>query len=332
MPRSRKLFIILISAIALFLVLILWHLTARNHYEATTPTRGTAIQAVYATGVVEPLYWSIVSAQLTGRVQAIKEDEGTEVQQGQVLASLDDAVEQAKVEELTARLGYLEKELARKKSLSIRDISSLRDFEQTTSDYNATKAQLDAQNELIARMQITSPMDGVVLRRGIEPGEIALQGNPVFWVGKPSPLRITAEVDEEDIPLVTPKQQVLIKADAFPGEIFMGTVTEVTPKGDPVNKSFRVRIALPEKIKLLIGMTVEVNILVRKEENALLIPASSVINNAVWLQNGSKIEKKHITSGIKDEENIQVIKGLTEKDRILLRPGLYLAEKRKQKP
>ena len=82
-------------------------------------------------------------------------------------------------------------------------------------------------------------------------------------------------MDEEDIPLVTVGQPVLIKADAFPGRILDGTVAEITPKGDPVNKSYRVRIGLPPDTPLMIGMTVESNIVVRREDAALLVPQAA---------------------------------------------------------
>lgn len=324
--------IISTTIITALLLVVGWRLTTHNGYETTTPIRGKAVQAVYATGVVEPVNWSAISAHTTGRIISIKKDEGAQVMQGQVLAAMDDSVEQAKVTELTARLTYLREELDRKRTLNRKDIGSLRDYQQTQSDYNATQAQLLAQNELIDRMQISSPIDGIVLKRIIEPGETAMQGAPVFWVGQALPMRITAEVDEEDIPLVTLGQQVLIKADAFPQEMFKGSVTEITPKGDPVNKSFRIRISLPDDTKLLIGMTVEVNIVAKEVANALLIPASSVINDAVWTIHGSQIKKHKIVTGIRDEEQVEVLEGLGDKDTILLNPSLYLATKQKKKP
>lgn len=333
MPHLLKKLWIVAAVILLFGIGVLgWKYLKGNGYETVMPSTGKAVQAVYATGATEPVYWSMVSAHVTGRVEAIQQDEGSKVAKGALLATFDDSVEQAKVTELTARLVYLAKEMDRQLALSKRDYASARAYEQTVSEYNATKAQFEAQNELIGRMQITAPMEGTVLRREIEPGEIALQGKTIFWVGKPRPLRITAEVDEEDIPLVKLGQKVLIKADAYPQEIFYGKIAEITPKGDPVNKSFRVRISLPEDTKLLVGMTVEINIIAREEKDALLVPASSVMHNTVWKVKGSSIKKQKIIAGISDEEHVQIIKGITEKDSILLNPSLYLAEKQREKP
>ena len=80
---------------------------------------------------------------------------------------------------------------------------------------------------------------------------------------------VTAEVDEEDIARCRPGQQAVIKADAFPGRVLKGQVNEITPLGDPLNKSYRVRVALPDDTPLHLGMTTELNIIVSEQPNAL---------------------------------------------------------------
>lgn len=89
-------------------------------------------------------------------------------------------------------------------------------------------------------------------------------------------LRVSAEVDEEDIVLVRVGQKVLIRSDAFPNQIFYGRVKSITPKGDPIARSYRVRINFSENNPLLIGMTAETNIIVHEKKNALLLPVSSI--------------------------------------------------------
>jgi multidrug efflux pump subunit AcrA (membrane-fusion protein) len=83
-------------------------------------------------------------------------------------------------------------------------------------------------------------------------------------------------VDEEDIAQVRPGQEVLIRADALAGQTFRGQVLAVTPKGDPVARSYRVRISLPADTPLMIGMTTETNIVLRRSDNALLVSVGAV--------------------------------------------------------
>lgn len=300
--------------------LALWRWHSFNHHETVTSKRGAAVQAVYATGEVEPVYWADVATQVPGRVIAVWAQDGQEVKKGDILAQLDDTVEASQLHEFIARLDYLEKERKRLEQLSKRDVASRRAYEQVVSDYNAVQAQITAQTHVIERMRVTAPLDGVILRRDVEPGEVVTLSDSIFWVGKLKPLRITAEVDEEDIPLVKTGQKALIKADAFADQPVEGMVGDITPKGDPVNKNFRVRIALPGHSPLMIGMTVEVNIITREEKNALLVPASSVIEDHVWIQDRHAIRKRKIKTGIRNDQYVQILDGLSGNETLILNP------------
>ncbi len=85
-------------------------------------------------------------------------------------------------------------------------------------------------------------MDGVVLRRDGEVGEIAEAGQILFRVGVPKPLQVVAEVNEEDIPRVALGQTVLLRTDAFPDRRLEGKVREITPMGDVVAKTYRIKV------------------------------------------------------------------------------------------
>ena len=152
---------------------------------------------------------------------------------------------------------------------------------------------------------------------------------PIFWMSCCAPLRVSAEVDEEDIAQVRPGQEVLIRADAFPGQIFRGTVQSITPKGDPVARTYRVRVSLPADTPLMIGMTAETNIVLRKADNALLVPAGAVTQDAVWRVADGKLEYQKVTVGAKDAREVEILTGLDANDRIVASPtpGLKAGER-----
>ena len=64
--------------------------------------------------------------------------------------------------------------------------------------------------------------------------------------------------------------------------MFEGRVAEITPRGDPVARAYRVRIALVDDPPLQIGMSAETNIVIEQREDALLVPAGAVVGDAVW--------------------------------------------------
>jgi membrane fusion protein (multidrug efflux system) len=139
----------------------------------------------------------------------------------------------------------------------------------------------------------------------------------LFWVGRPMPLIVVAEVNEEDIPRVEVGQKALLRSDAFPGRELSSEVASITPKGDPVTKTYRVRLALPAETPLRIGMSVDVNVIVRVSENALLLPSVAVSGNAVFTTDGAAARRREIETGIRGTTNIETLSGLEEGTRVI---------------
>lgn len=289
-------------------------------------SRGSAVDTVYATGVVEPVRWAKVTPLLRGRIAEICYCEGQKVQEGDLLARLDQREAAAAVAELEARAAFLEQEVQRQEQLLERGVASTQAYERATSDLTQLRAAIRAARQRFSDLTLVSPINGVVLRRDGEVGEVAEPGEVLFWVGDPVPLWVVAEVDEEDIPRVAVGQSVLIAADGFPGQALSGTVHHITPKGDPVNKNYRVRVMLPAETPLLIGMTVESNIVVRRVEDTLLIPTDAVVQNTVWVVRDGRAFARPVEIGIRGQELAQVVAGLEAGEAIVVVPPETLRE------
>jgi membrane fusion protein, multidrug efflux system len=289
--------------------------------ETATLTTGPAIEAVYATGTVEPTIMLPIAARKTARLVALMVDEGAAVATGDVLAQLDDSDMQAVLDELEAR-----RELARQSFNRQNSIRNSAAFNRAALD--AAEAELRGAEAAIAKamsdiedLKLIAPDEGRIIRRDGEIGEMIPSGQAVFWFTCCAPLRISAEVDEEDIPMVTPDQKVLIRADAFPGQIFDGHVQAITPKGDPTARSYRVRIGLNGETPLMIGMTAETNIILREAEHAILAPRSAVIGNHVWiLDRNDTLRRVGVTTGTKSSTQIEILSGLKDGDEIIVNP------------
>lgn len=306
-----------------------WRLLGPVAVETAQPTRGPAVQAVYATGTVEPIIMLPIAPRSAGRLLELKADEGEQVRAGQELARLEDADLQRSVDELAARARFAKAQFDRAQTLLDRGLGTALERDRARSEWQAAEAALARARALRSFMTLTAPADGQILRRDGEVGQLIPANQPIFYVSGPASLRITAEVDEEDIALVQPGQQVLIRAPALPDRIIDGRVAAITPKGDPVSRSFRVRIEPVGDSPLRIGMTAEVNIVVTERANALLVPATAVVDNHVWVVRDGRLHRQPVETGIDGEAKTEIVSGVTETDAIVVSPGAGLQEGRR---
>lgn len=288
--------------------------------KAVRPVTGPAVQAVYATGTVEPTVMIPIAPRIGARLVELLADEGGEVKKGAALARLEDTDLQKNVTRLEAELALARSEYARKSGLSKSGAISKQSIDQARTAVSTAEAALEQARAETDFLKLFAPEDGRIIRRDGEPGEFIPAGQPVFFMECCAPLRIAAEVDEEDIALVKTGQDVAIAADAFPGKVFDGKVASITPKGDPVSRSYRVRIAISGLTPLMTGMTAESNIIIRKDEKALLIPASAFKSGIVWIAEGGKARNRRVETGAETVAAIQVLSGIGEKDLVLKDP------------
>lgn len=166
------------------------------------------------------------------------------------------------------------------------------------------------------RWAMRAPMDGVVLRKDGEVGEVvATTGDEtLFWIGEPRPLRIVADVNEDDIPRVTTGQKALLRSDGYKDQILQATVAEITPKGDPVNKTFRVYLSLPDDTPLAIGMSVEANIVVAERKDVLLVPGEALVDGAAFRLDGRRLRRTQLELGLRGTRMVEVLAGLKDGD------------------
>lgn len=297
--------------------------------ETVRPVRGPAVEAVYGSGTVEPTVMLPIAPKVAGRLQHLRVDEGAQVRQGEVLAELDNRELAALVEEWTARLRYSEAQLRRATELFRSRTGSEAALDQARHEHDTARAQLDRVRRQLAEMTLVAPANGLVIRRDGEIGQLLQAGEAILWVACCGPLRVSAEIDEEDISAVKPGQRALLRADAFPGRVFEGTVAQITPKGDRVQRSFRVRIALPADTPLLIGMTVDSNIIVDERRDALLVPASAVVNGKVWVVDESRAVQRNVTTGVVGSRQTEIRAGIGEGELVISNPSNGLHDGRR---
>jgi HlyD family secretion protein len=145
-------------------------------------------------------------------------------------------------------------------------------------------------------------------------------------VGQPAPMQVVAEINEEEINRIAVGQKVLLRSEGFPERALRASVSQITPKGDPARKTFRVYLRLPQDTPLRIGMSVEVNIIFREKQAAIVVPAEAVAGEAVQLVDDGRIKRVPVKVGIRGSRNVEIIGDVSKGTPVLSPARIDLAD------
>jgi len=315
-----------------------------NYFRAQTVTTSVATlapvsEAIYGTGTVEPARWAKVVPLQRRRLVDLCTCEGQTVKAGQVLGRQDDAEERNTLNELQLSSRQAQRDLERAEKDRTKSDAAQKEYEQRWTQAEEYKSRIAAQQVRIDQLVLRAPLDGMVLRRDGEVGEIAGPTDVLFWVGPPLPMQVVAEVNEEEINRIAVGQKAFLRSEAFPGRALRASVSQITPKGDPTRKTFRVYLLLPNDTPLRIGMSVEANIIFREKPAAIVVPAEAVADNGVQIVNNSRTEQVPVRVGIRGSRNVEII-GEVSRGMAVLSPArpdladgtLVRSERSKQAP
>ncbi len=327
-------------------------------YETAIVKRGNIVKEVSATGIINAEISVQVGSQVSGIVKEIYVENNSVIKKGQLLALIGAQIFEAQLMQAQANLeaakALLEKtdiqlkeaelRLNRIKELFERRSVSRSDLDAAEASYNSLNAQKKAQIGRVAQSEgalktakvnfdhtrLISPIDGIVLSRNIEIGQVvtaALQPSTLFVIA--SNLRImqiVINVSEADIGNIKVGQEITFTVDAYPDKTFAGKVKKIY-MGPNIKQNivYYNVIASVDNTELLLrpGMSSDVRIKTAHRENVLLIPAITVKQNdstkyvEVWEAN--KIMRKNVTTGLKGGDRfIEVLAGLNEGEKVVV--------------
>jgi len=259
-------------------------------YVTATISEGDVFETIQSTGQVKPVTEVQVGAQVSGRITKVHVDFNSIVKAGDLLAEIDPqlfgaqidanqaqvASASASVKRAQANLDTAKVRLDRARKVFQEGVGSQADldaaqgaYDMALADVSASKAQvaqigaaLRSSKTNLAYTKIYSPIDGIVINRAIDPGQTvaaSFQTPTLFVIAQDlRKMRVLADIDEADVGRIKEGMGADIRVDAFLGESFKGTVSQV--RYSPVNQAGVVTYAAvievenPE-IKLRPGMT-----------------------------------------------------------------------------
>ena len=328
--------------------------------------RSSISNTVTATGTVEPVTEVEVGTQVSGIIDKLYADYNDVVKAGQLIAEMDKVNLKAELASAQAQLAsskseyeYQQKNYARNKILFEKKLISDSDYETSTYNYEKAKAAYEQNQAAMVKVNrnleyatITSPIDGVVINRAVEEGQTVATGfeTPTLFTiaADLTKMQVIADVDEADIGNVENGQRVSFTVDAYPNDVFEGTVTQIR-LGDSESSSsastststvvtYEVVISAENPdLKLKPRLTANVTIFTLERDNVLTVPTKSlrfvpdaeilaqlgyIVTEAgteapagkrlVWIRNGQELKPKAVTVGSTSGNMIEITDGLSE--------------------
>ena len=323
----------------------------------TLKRRDLAIEVV-ETGKVQPREKVEVKSKVAGQVEKVFVQEGERVKKGQPLLRLDTtdyrrdvARTEADVAQAKNAIEYAQLMLDRKtRGLAERGVAEIdvdvakNELKVRQVSMRTAQVALSSALDRLRYTQIDAPMDGIVIQRGIQPGEVVTPGVQATFEGKPlltiadlSTLVVKAEFNQIDVARIAIGQEVTLSLDALPGRMFAGKITKIAPAStQPKLKDIEVfpveATVTGDTAGVRPGMTADLRVHLERKPRVLALPiealvkdkktgAYSVTRITATEKGLYRTEKVDVKVGAKNEREREVVSGINEGDRIVVRPA-----------
>ena len=337
---------------------------AQIRLETAPVSHITIRNSVTATGTVEPVTQVEVGTQVSGIIDKLYADYNDQVKAGQLIAEMDKVTLQAELESAQAQLAssrteyeYQTKNYARTKTLHEKQLVSDAEYDQAFYLYETARNAYEQSQAAMVKVKrnlgyatITSPIDGVVISRAVEAPTLFTIANDL------TQMQVVADVDEADIGQVADGQRVQFSVDAYPDDMFEGTVLQVRLEATTESNvvTYEVVIDAPNPdLKLKPGLTANVTIFTLEKDDAAAVPTKALrfIPNAelleeigltavetdsqaapgsreLWVKEGTTLRPRRVYAGAASGDMTEITEGLTGSEEIVT--GLVTAKPREE--
>ena len=305
-----------------------------GEHQAATVTEGppVAVQAeavrmaqvpvtVTAVGTTEPYAQATPGTRLMGRVAEVRVDEGDQVSRGAVLVRIEDQDLTAKRQQAQAVLSHAQTTVNRMRNLYEQKAVPKQQLDEAETALAQAQAGLKEVDANLEYSSVASPLDGVVVRKFVQVGNMTAPGAPLFTVEQQDPMKVTVEVAEGDLVYVKVGSPVLVEVEALQAAAgWTGKVEAVLPSADPGSRTFQVKVVVSNPDNAIrSGMFARVGFQ-KGARPGLLVPSAAVVQEGqlrgVYVVSGDRAQLRWVRLGKIFGERTEVISGLGPGDRV----------------
>jgi RND family efflux transporter MFP subunit len=296
--------------------------------------KGSVSKLINTTGTAQPIngveltsemigYYRLQTNGRTGKPFKL----GDAVKKGQLIIRLDNVEYENGIalESKKLNLEISEQEQNKQKALYEKGGATLSEMRNT--EVRVTNARYDLENAKInlEKMNICAPIDGVIVTLPhYTPGSRVQQSSPMIGVMNYSNMYVDINMPESNIEYIHANQQVFITHYTLPDDTLNGIISELSPAISTETRTFRGVVLIDNKaLKIRPGMFVKADIVVDKADDAVIIPKNVILTSRgrkyVYIVEKNIAVVRNITTGLEDEDNIEVINGLRENDNLIIK-------------
>lgn len=273
---------------------------------------------IAASGNIEGMKTVRLGFLVAGKINYVAGKEGEIIEAGQLLASLDPESYRIAKEIADANVDQVQDEYNRLSLMHERKSIADGDYSKIVNGLKLAKAHQKLHNKNLADTKLYSPIQGVLLKSGVTPGEIIGAGMPLFAVSDIRTVKVNASVPESDLQLITMGSAAQVYVSSIDAT-FPGKVVEIGSLAEPTTRAFSVKIEVNNpRLVMRPGMTAEIKIPSGKMTEMINVPAEAVLrdpDNTAYVYVIDEVKKqafkRKISLGQIGKNSITVTAGLT---------------------
>jgi len=275
-------------------------------------------------GTFNPTREMRFSADVQGKALQVFTEKGQKVYAGQVLVKLDDQDLQRDLKLAKVNYHQAKRDLERFTALKAGEGITAQQLEQTRLQFRTSEIQIEKIQAQINKMTIKAPIAGVITEKLIEKGSFISPGTPLVEITDINQLKMVVKLAENEAVQVAKGQTVEVKAQVYPDKVHQGRISTIAVKAD-ASKKYDVEIDIRNNGKELIraGMQGTASFKFDKTTKVLMIPRKAILGSLqdakVYIATANnKAKLIAIKTGITHQNMVQVTKGLTTADRVIV--------------
>lgn len=282
-------------------------------------------------GSLRPLQEVHLSLQQEGRLLTLPFHEGEQVEQGALLAQLDDTLLQAQLRKSQAQRRQAEQDLKRLQRLQSSRAVAEDELARAITTLDVARAEEEALRIQLQQTRIIAPFTGIISARLAEPGDALSRFSHLLTLIDTSSLYTEIKLSEMVLPGLAIGDEVSLTIDALGPLRFTGTIARIHPLVDEVSRQGTIEVMLnPPPAGAMSGQLCRVQLPLRSGER-LLVPYNALRRDTrgeflFVVTSDNKVERRAVVSGLHFEEMIEILRGVSIGERIVTRGFLGLGE------